>query len=79
MVSPINSDNVPIYPEGSIDKSFVNLFTATKESNSLHLLSASTWLYIPPFWWYQIKWDMRFKMVQYSFPAPTQLKYIFEH
>ena len=42
IVSPIYSKSVPIIPEGAVDKSFVNLYTATKENNTPHYMQAST-------------------------------------
>ena len=78
LVSPFNAEKVPIHPEGSDGVSFVNLYGATMESNGLYLLQHNTWLYVPPYWWFQIKWDKRYKIIQYSFPAPSQLKYVFD-
>lgn len=78
LVSPLDSKSIPRKSE-SDDTFSGNLIAVTRENNGFHLLDANSCIYIPPYWWFQIKWDKRFKMVHFSLPAPAQLKYIYEH
>jgi hypothetical protein len=67
-----------MYPPNSTSKSFINLDTSMSRSKGYNLILGNSCLYIPPFWWYQIRWDERAKLVTYSFPAPTTLRYVFD-
>lgn len=79
--SPLNADKIAMYPEHAANMTLAYL--AMKTANYVtplydHFLKENSCLYIPPFWWYQIAWNTNYKLIEYSFPAPSQLKYIFQ-